>query len=337
MSLQIRRADITKVHADAIVNSARGTPMIGTGIDAWIHKAAGPELLAELKKVGRIEDGEVRATGAGNLSETCSVKYVFHAKCPPYNAGSSVAEDLLRKCYRDALELADKKHCKSIAFPLLGSGVYQFKKKEALRIAITEILDFLFKQEMEVILVLFDTEAVELARKILPLSSTELEESESERIRQEEYDARSHEELQREIRALMNMLEASAKANLQAQVKEYLRRSATADNFSCAILNIERILKVTAPDVYKKAGVSKQIDSRMQNTNAAVQKDTAVKYAIALELDEESADNLLRRAGYALGNSVRDKILRDFIKEKNYNMTAIDERLCAEEQKTLFT
>ena len=133
------------------------------------------------------------------------------------------------------------------------------------------------------------------------------------------------------------MLEASAKANLQAQVKEYLRRSATADNFSCAILNIERILKVTAPDVYKKAGVSKQIDSRMQNTNAAVQKDTAVKYAIALELDEESADNLLRRAGYALGNSVRDKILRDFIKEKNYNMTAIDERLCAEEQKTLFT
>lgn len=164
MPFQIIRNDLTKVKADAIVNTANPKPTIGRGTDSAIFSAAGEkELLAARKKIGDIAPGDASYTDAFHLN----AKYIIHTVGPAWFGGHKNEREILHSCYRNSLTLADKLSCKSIAFPLIATGVYGFPKDEALQIALSEINKFLLGHEMNVTLVVFDKKAFELSGKLV--------------------------------------------------------------------------------------------------------------------------------------------------------------------------
>ncbi len=131
MPLKIIRNDITKVEADAIVNTANPRPIIGNGTDTAIHTAAGPELLAARQQIGEIAVGHSVATPAFDLP----AKYLLHTVSPFWIDGEHGEEELLLKAYNAALELAESLGCRSVSFPLLSAGCYAFPTDIALSVA----------------------------------------------------------------------------------------------------------------------------------------------------------------------------------------------------------
>ena len=163
MPFQIIRNDITKVKADAIVNTANPDPVFSSGTDGAIYRAAGKEkLLAERRKIGRIPVGGAALTPAFGLN----AEYIIHTVGPVWQGGGHGEADAVRCCYRNSLRLAREHGCGSIAFPLISTGTYGFPKEEALRIALAEIGGFLEKEEMLVLLVVFDSESFGLSEKL---------------------------------------------------------------------------------------------------------------------------------------------------------------------------
>lgn len=155
MAFQIIRADITKVKADAIVNSANPEPIYGRGVDSAIYHAAGVEaLLKEREKIGALATGEVAVTPAFALP----AKYIIHTVGPVWSGGSSGELLALEACYKNALKKAEALYCESIAFPMISTGVYGFPKDRALQTALRTIRDHLDEtdSEMEISLVVYD-------------------------------------------------------------------------------------------------------------------------------------------------------------------------------------
>ena len=146
MSLKIVRNDLTKVFADVIVDTAKTDPIIGTGSDLVIYETAGKDaLLAERLKIGKISFGDAAITPACKLF----AKYIIHAVAPIWKCGNHDELKLLRQCYRKSLELAVEKNCRSIAFPLLGTGNNRIPKDKALLAATAEIQKFLLTHDLE--------------------------------------------------------------------------------------------------------------------------------------------------------------------------------------------
>jgi O-acetyl-ADP-ribose deacetylase len=136
--IEVMKGDITTLKIDAIVNAANTSLLGGGGVDGAIHRAAGPELLNECRKIGGCPTGEARITRAYNLP----TKYVIHTVGPVYK-GKDEDSELLSRCYLSSLELAVKNHITSIAFPAISCGAYGYPLKEACRIAIDTTCDFL--------------------------------------------------------------------------------------------------------------------------------------------------------------------------------------------------
>lgn len=165
MAFKIVRNDITKMKVDAIVNTANEEPIYSSGVDTAVYEAAGAELLiAERRKIGYMNEGEVAITPGFNLP----ANYIIHAVSPYYEDGESGEEELLRSCYRDSLALAYENKCKSIAFPLISTGSFGYPKEEGMRIAVDEINAFLLKHDMQIYLVVFDTESTRLGLNLYP-------------------------------------------------------------------------------------------------------------------------------------------------------------------------
>ena len=142
MKLAIIHGDITKVQADAIVNAANTSLMGGGGVDGAIHRAGGPAILEECRKIiarqGKCNTGEAVITTAGNLP----AKYVINTVGPVWN-GNPKEETLLANAYRNSLQLAQENGVKTIAFPNISTGVYRFPKQVAAEIAVAAVTDFL--------------------------------------------------------------------------------------------------------------------------------------------------------------------------------------------------
>jgi O-acetyl-ADP-ribose deacetylase (regulator of RNase III) len=137
-NLNIVQGDITKLDVDAIVNAANTTLLGGGGVDGAIHRAAGPELLAECKTIGGCPTGEARITRGYRLP----ARHVIHTVGPVYR-GSEKDPLLLSACYRNSLQLAADNGCRSIAFPAISCGVYGYPIEKACQIAIDTTCEFL--------------------------------------------------------------------------------------------------------------------------------------------------------------------------------------------------
>ncbi len=163
MAFQIIRNDITKVTADAIVNTANPDVAIGDGVDSAIYEVAGQELLlAARESIGELPEGTVGVTPAFGLS----ARYIIHTSGPWWNGGTHGEEELLRSCYDKSLQEAYKLGLASIAFPLLSTGTYGFPREMALRIAVDAFSRFLEKYDMEIYLVVFDQKSVSVSEKM---------------------------------------------------------------------------------------------------------------------------------------------------------------------------
>lgn len=163
MPFKIVRNDITKMPVDAIVNAANTSLEKGGGVCGAIFEAAGAEeLQAECNMIGGCKTGKAVLTKGYKLT----AKYIIHTVGPIWEDGKHKEEELLYSCYQNALKIAKDNGCKSIAFPLIASGIYGYPKEEALKVAIASIQDFLFHNEMMVYLVVYDKKAFILSEKL---------------------------------------------------------------------------------------------------------------------------------------------------------------------------
>ena len=155
--LRIILGDITKEAADAIVNAANTSLLGGGGVDGAIHRAAGPELLAECLMLHGCKTGQAKITKGYRLPS----KYVIHTPGPVWTGGRKNEEQLLQSCYENCLKLAAENGCRSVAFPSISTGVYRFPLKKASGIAVRTILEFLkIHPDMEIRMVCFDMETL---------------------------------------------------------------------------------------------------------------------------------------------------------------------------------
>ncbi|MFQ5582507.1 MAG: O-acetyl-ADP-ribose deacetylase [Mariprofundaceae bacterium] len=159
------QGDITKLNVDAIVNAANTSLLGGGGVDGAIHRAAGPELLAECRALNGCPTGEARITKGHQLP----AKWVIHTVGPVWHGGKANEAEFLAGCYRNSLKLAADYNIRSIAFPAISTGVYRFPLEAATRIAVTEVEDFLAKhKEVEsIIFCCFDKKTLETYTSIL--------------------------------------------------------------------------------------------------------------------------------------------------------------------------
>ena len=137
--IHVVEGDITQQRVDAIVNAANQSLLGGGGVDGAIHRAAGPELLAECRTLGGCPTGEARITRGYNLP----AKHVIHAVGPRFRDGRHREDQLLASCYRNALELAVKHGVRTICFPAISTGAYGFPLDRATRVAVNEVRSFL--------------------------------------------------------------------------------------------------------------------------------------------------------------------------------------------------
>jgi len=163
MILELIKADITEINADAIVNAANSSLLGGGGVDGAIHRKGGKKILeaciAIRDKQGKCKTGNAVITTAGNLP----AKYVIHTVGPVWNGENEKNEALLADCYRNSLNLAIENDVKVIAFPNISTGIYHFPKDKAADIAITTVNNFAEKEKIEkVIFVCFDDENYQL-------------------------------------------------------------------------------------------------------------------------------------------------------------------------------
>lgn len=167
--IKLVQGDITKQATDAIVNAANSSLMGGGGVDGAIHRAGGPDILDDCRKIvarqGGCKTGEAVITKGGNLA----AKFVIHTVGPVWNGGGKGEDQLLANAYRNSLLLASENNIQSIAFPNISTGIYHFPKDKAAAIAIATVRSFLENNNtlQEVLFVCFDEENFLLYKKLL--------------------------------------------------------------------------------------------------------------------------------------------------------------------------
>jgi len=326
MPLEIIRNDITKVHADAIVNAANPSLLGGGGVDGAIHWAAGPELLEECRTLGGCKTGQAKVTKGYRLP----AKYVIHTVGPVWQGGQHNEEKLLADCYRNCLTIAKDYNLESIAFPLISTGAYGYPKDKALATAISVIGDFLLHHDMMVYLVVYDKSSFVLSQKLF------------QSVKQYIDDQYVEQSPVRRMEVLENSYVSDESGYLHQSVtldginlEEILKEK--DETFSQRLLRLIKEKDLKESDVYKKANMDRKLFSKIRNNpDYQPSKQTAIALAIALELNLDETKDLLLTAGYALSHSSKfDLIIEYFIKAGNYNIFEINEVLFAFDQKLL--
>ena len=347
MAFQIVRNDITRVRADAIVNTANPNPVVGGGTDSAIYQAAGEKkLLAERKKIGPIARGAAVETPAFDLP----AKYIIHTVGPVWEGGKKGEFDILKACYENSLELARKLRCRSIAFPLIATGVYGFPKDKALQIAMSVIQPFLMAHSMKVILVVFDKKAFELSGAVVEnireyvdtnyVEEARKREYQSDDYRREKDPEASHRRRLRqeyERNNYVRFAEIRTPSPEELEEAEEPKRSkrgrvsideliASSDKtFQEKLFEIIDQRGLTGPQVYKNY-ISKQVYSKIQaDKDYHPNKFTAIALCLSLHLNIDETKDLIGRAGWTLSPSSKaDLVVTGCIMNGEYNLVQIN-------------
>ena len=340
MPLEIIRNDITQVHADAIVNAANRSLLGGSGVDGAIHKAAGPELLAECRTLGGCKVGEAKITKGYRLP----AKYVIHTVGPVWHGGGADEEKLLADCYRNSLALARQYELESIAFPLISSGAFGYPKDKALKVAIAEIGDFLLQQEMTVYLVVFDRASFALSEKLFASIAEYIDDNYIDLHPVGDRNRRELICMQEEVLEETSYEASLSAAYMPAPAAPLKRKRKLADvvkqleeTFSQMLLRLIDEKGMSDAETYKRANIDRKLFSKIRNDiYYKPSKPTVLSFAIALRLNLDETRDLLLKAGFALSHSSKfDIIVQYFIEEGNYNIFEINEALFAFEQSLL--
>ena len=315
---------------DAIVNAANETLLGGGGVDGMIHRAAGRELLKECRTLGGCSVGDAKIT----LGYDLPAKYVIHTVGPQYVDGKRGEKEMLESCYRRSLAIASEHGLESIAFPLISSGIYGYPKAEALRVAIDVIGEFLFSHEMKVYIVIFDKASYKISTQLFDDIQEFIDDNYVEQFKMTRPNviyksAASYSEAPREDKALE--CEEISFSSLGEKLKNI------DESFSEMLLRKIDERGITDVECYKKANVDRKLFSKIRSDAAyRPSKQTAIAFAISLELSLEETEELLRKAGFALSHSNKfDIIIEYFISRGNYNIFEINEALFAFDQSLL--
>lgn len=349
MPIRIVRNDITKMAVDAIVNAANSSLLGGGGVDGCIHRAAGPELLAECRGLGGCETGDAKVTGAYRLP----CKYVIHTVGPVWRGGNYGERELLACCYRRSLELALERGCETVAFPLISSGVYGYPKDQALQAAMETIGEFLLNHDLTVYIVVFDKVSYQIGGKLFSdiaayidqryvdeHTDSALERSRRQALwdmpmacpppmRWDDRQAEGNGPAFGEAQPLMAGIAASTSLN------DALKR--LDEGFSQSLLRLIDQKGMTDAQCYKKANIDRKLFSKIRSNPAyRPSKPTALAFAVALELSLDETVELLKKAGFALSRSSKfDIIVEYFISRGCYDVFTINEALFAFDQSLL--
>ena len=340
MPLQIIRQDITKMRVDAIVNTTN-EEMIGySGVDLAIHTIAGAGLDAECAKLAPLGLGQAKISGAYGLP----CKYVIHTSGPVWRGGLVGESIILRSCYIESLKLAVKNGCRSIAFPLISSGVYGYPKDQVLKFAIQTITEFLFDHELTVYLCVFDKESYSFSQKLF----SDIQEFINDEY-VDEHDEDFYEAFDGSIDEIpmAKCLQAPMCADAMIprkretssaagkSLREYMKQMDRS--FQEMLFDLIDESGMTDVECYKKANVDKRTFSKIKsNKDYKPSKQTVIAFAISLQLDMDTTQELLATAGFTLSRSkVFDKIIRYFIHNGNYDIFEINEALFEFDQTLL--
>ena len=334
MPLIIVRNDITKMPVDAIVNAAKESLLSGGGVDGCIHRAAGPELLQECRRLGGCKTGEAKITKAYRLP----CKYVIHTVGPVWNGGKCGEREQLASCYRTSLALAKEHGCETVAFPLISSGVFGYPTDQALRVAVDTISEFLAENDMTVYLVVFSRAAYQIGNKLFADIASYID----------DHYVDAHTDSRRERMRRSFDLQSQPLSVYEDAAPQYASASVASDNLDDLLAHLdagfsETLLKLIDrsgkkdAEVYKKANVDRKLFSKIRNNpDYKPSKPTAVAFAIALELSLPETRDLIARAGYALSPSSKfDVIIEYFITRRDYDIFKINEALFAFDQSLL--
>ena len=369
MPFSIVRDDISRVHADVLVNAANVRLAPGGGVCGALFSAAGfDEMRAACEAIGRCATGDAVATPAFNLP----ARWCVHAVGPIWRGGRAHEEELLHRCYRSAFARAVELGARSVAFPLISAGIYGFPVERALAIAREEVAAFLrHHDEVALTLVVFERAVVQMGNALVEQVQEYIDD---EYVDSSSFMRRDMGELERELQwtedasapfsvemaepvALPDCLQeddasiaaprpfvaanirmpgaampgapSRAGATLDAEIAQLV--STLDAPFSTTLLALIDARGMTDAEVYHRANISRQLFSKIRgNESYRPSKQTVVALAIALELDMSATQDLLARAGLTLSKSSKfDVIVRFFIERGIYDLFQLNEVLFA--------
>lgn len=321
MPFKIVNTDIAALHVDAIVNPTDSRYSGSGGTDFAIHAAAGENLRRECAALPALQPGDIAVTGGYDLP----CKYVLHTVGPIWQGGRHNEPALLRSCYLNAMLQAAKLNLSSVAFPLISSGTFGFPKDRVLEIAISAIRDFQENaaEELDVTLCVFDRKSYELTQQ-----------RDLEQFLQRGKLPRAHFSMPKFASPVMREVCAdvceSAMPCPAAQAEDleaWLRQQ--DDSFAVTLLKLIDKKGMTDVACYKKAQISKKTFWKINNDpHYKPSKQTAIAFAIALELTLKETEQFLRTVGFSLSHSnTFDMIIEYYITHEIYDLYEINAAL----------
>jgi|MTBAKSStandDraft_2_1061841.scaffolds.fasta_scaffold00983_38 O-acetyl-ADP-ribose deacetylase (regulator of RNase III) len=345
MPFNIIRNDIVRMEVDAIVNAAN--PELkngGGGVGERIFTAAGvEEMTAACDAIGGCQTGSAVITPGFKLP----AKYVIHAVGPVWQGGKQGEEQMLRSAYRSSLELATQYNLESVAFPLLSSGNFHYPYEQALAVALDEINRYLFQNDMQVTLVMFDTTATALGFKLrqdlISYIDDHYVEEHRNLNRRDPYAPNLAPTAKREkpprekpgalhdqdVYYSIQMLPSMAMPEELVFPKE--------KTFSEALLKLIDAKGMTDVETYKRSNIDRRLFSKIRsNADYSPKKSTVLALTIGLELSVQEAQDLLSRAGFAFSPcDRRDLIVRYFLEREDHDIAKVNGALYDFDQELL--
>lgn len=343
MPLQIVRQDITKMQVDAIVNTTNEEMVGYSGVDFAVHKAAGPQLRDACAKAAPLGLGTAKITPGFNLD----AKYVIHTSGPIWEGGLRGEQILLKSCYVESMKLAIRHDCHSIAFPLISAGTYGYPKEQVLSYAVQVISEFLFEHELMVYLCVYDRTSYLFSRQLYseindllcendiqqndaPYAANSFSsESETKAVFAASLPCKESIPQRKNVSFdLFRRKQLQSNSALDKSLHEYMQ--SMEKTFAYKLFDLIDERGMTDVQCYKKANVDKKTFSKIKCNPDTYKpsKQTAVAFAIALQLNLDETQELLACAGLTLSRSFTfDKIIRYFIQKEIYDIFVINEAL----------